>query len=213
MRALGKAAALVVVGLTATTGCGSGGGDGDDNGGSGGSGGSPLTVALVVPLSGEAAVPRIYVDGAEMAVEDLNKDGGIDGRKVVLSKVDSGFTPQTALTAVSKAISDGASAIIGLPITSQNVAIRSVIDQAQIPVLQLSVGDEANYLGKDEQGGASQYSFRIGNTNTTQTTASVTYAAEELGAKKLGSARRCRLRDLGQGGVHVGRLGQRRHPR
>jgi branched-chain amino acid transport system substrate-binding protein len=170
--------------VAATTACG---GSADD-GSSSGSGGdtSPIRIALVVPLSGEAAVPRIYVDPAEMAVEDLNDEGGIDGREVILDQIDSGFTPQTAITAVTKAISDGADVIVGLPITSQNVAIRAIVDRAQIPVLQLSVGDEANYLGEGAEGGASRYSFRIGNSNNTQVRASVTFAVEELGADKVG---------------------------
>jgi branched-chain amino acid transport system substrate-binding protein len=142
-------------------------------------------VALVVPLSGANAIPRIYVDPTTMAVDEINAAGGVNGHQLVLDKIDSGFTPATAITAVNKAVSDKASVIIGIPVTPQVQAVKKVIDQAKIPLLQLSIGDEDSYLGDSGTGG-SKYSFRIGDANSTQVKAATKFAVDELKAKKVG---------------------------
>lgn len=202
MRKFVKSGALVALCMAVTTACGSSGGSSNNesntSAASGSSGGesssnsssskdtSPIKVGLVVPLSGAAAIPRIYVSPAEMAIDDINKAGGVNGRKLELDKVDSGFTPQSAITAVNKAVGDHVSVIIGLPISSQNLAIRSIVDQAKIPVLQLSVGDESAYNPQNPTSGASKYSFRIGNANSTQVRAASTFAVDGLKAKNVG---------------------------
>jgi branched-chain amino acid transport system substrate-binding protein len=184
VRGWGKAAAVVAVCVAATTACSSSAAS--DASGSGGAGAEPVKIALMVPLSGAAAEPKIYVDPARMAVKDLNDAGGIHGRTVELEKIDSGLTPQAAITAVRKAVGEKVSAIVGLPITSQSSAVRTTVNQARIPVLQLSVGDEANYRGAGKTGGASKYSFRIGSDNHTEVRAASAFAVKALNAKKVG---------------------------
>jgi ABC-type branched-subunit amino acid transport system substrate-binding protein len=70
-------------------------------------------------------------------------------------------------------------------VTPQVQAVKAVLDQAKIPLLQLSVGDEDNYLGDGGTGG-SKYSFRIGDANSTEVNAAAKFATDELKAKTVG---------------------------
>ncbi|HEY4278680.1 MAG TPA: ABC transporter substrate-binding protein [Conexibacter sp.] len=180
-RVLGLAA-LASVGVLAA-GCGSS--ESSSSGSSAGKSSEPVKIGLIVPLSGAAANPKIYVDPANDAVARLNADGGIDGRRVQVIKYDSGFTPEEAITAARKATSDGVSALIGLPVVSQVLAVKPVLDQSKLPLLFLGGGQEAEYHADDSKG-ASEYSFRIGTPANLTTESGVEFSIRNLRATDIG---------------------------
>ena len=52
---------------------------------SAGAGGSPIHIAVVGPMTGNNAENgRAFVEGARVCIDEVNRDGGIDGHRVVL---------------------------------------------------------------------------------------------------------------------------------
>jgi ABC-type branched-subunit amino acid transport system substrate-binding protein len=152
--------------------------------GNGGSGSSkePLKIALVIPVTGSGAIPRIYEDPVKLAVNDL-KASGVN---VSYEIYDAGLTPQQAITATQRALQTKPSVIIGLPVIPQILAVGKMLDNAKVPLLQLSAGDESNYLGPGKSGGASEWSFRAGIANSVEATGGAKYMVDKLNLKKLG---------------------------
>jgi branched-chain amino acid transport system substrate-binding protein len=166
----------------AVTACGSS--DSDDSS-SGGDSKEPIKVGLMVPIANTPTTPDIFTKPAEMAVEKINSEGGIDGRQVELTQYDAGFTAEGAITAMQKAISDKVSLVVGLPVTDQVLAVRPLLDRAKIPLLFTGGGFAAAY-DPDSKTGASEWSFRVGTPSEDTVNAGVQYAIDKLGAKKVG---------------------------
>ncbi len=78
-------------------------------------GGGPIRVGLVTALTGEYTIVGQYLqEGAGMAVEEINANGGINGRKIEIVKEDSANTNPTAVNAFNKMVnSDKVVAIMG----------------------------------------------------------------------------------------------------
>jgi branched-chain amino acid transport system substrate-binding protein len=174
-------AALTAAFSLSLTGCGSD--DGDD--GSGGGDAGPIKVGLMVPIANTPTTPDIFTKPAEMAVDEINAAGGIDGRQVELTQYDAGFTAEGAITAMQKAISDDISLVVGLPITDQVLAVRPLLDRAKIPLLFTGGGFAAAY-NPDSTTGASEWSFRVGTPSELTVNAGVQYAIDTLGADSVG---------------------------
>lgn len=86
-------------------------------------------LALVVPLQGPGAVfaPSCEAMG-ELAVSDLNADGGVLGREVQLEIVDGGADPRAVAEQVNKLITDGSiDAVSGWHISSVRNALAPVV--------------------------------------------------------------------------------------
>src|SRR6185436_4492310 len=84
--------ALRIVPLVALAGCNRGGG------------GSNVTFALAGPLRQDYGIAT--QQGAELAVAEINKDGGIDGRTLVLLPKDDGADAHTAITIAAELVRD-----------------------------------------------------------------------------------------------------------
>ncbi len=175
--------AAATVGLSAA-GCGSSSSGSTTNSGGGTSSTSAtaLKIALVIPVTGTGAIPRIYEDPVKLAVSDL-KASGVNASYTVY---DAGLTPQQAITATQRALQTKPSVIIGLPVIPQILAVAKMLDTAKVPLLQLSAGDESNYLGAGKSGGASEWSFRSGIANSVEATGGAQYMVNKLNLKKLG---------------------------
>jgi len=74
--------------------------------------------------------------------------------------------------------------IIGLPVIPQILAVTKMLNKAQVPLLQLSAGDESDYTGTTK--GASQWSFRVGIANSVEAGAGAQYIVNKLGKKNVG---------------------------
>lgn len=96
-------------------------------------GGTPVRVALLVPLSGQAAsVGQQLKDAAEMALFDQR-----EARLVLLPK-DTASTPEGAAKAAREAIAEGAELIVGPLFAAHVSAVNEAAKQASVPVLTFS---------------------------------------------------------------------------
>ena len=74
----------------------------------------PVRLAVVAPMSGEAAaIGRAVREGVELEAERINREGGIDGRRISVLSFDDGNDPRKARAAAEEAVSAGAVAVIG----------------------------------------------------------------------------------------------------
>jgi branched-chain amino acid transport system substrate-binding protein len=117
----------------------------------------------------------------EMAVEEINADGGIDGRDVEVSTYDTGFTPEQGLTALRRAIEDDPTVLMGYAITSQVLAAADLLAQEELPLIHFSAADETNV---SESG--SDWMFRVKLQNSTQAAAGAQFLMDDLGAQDIG---------------------------
>ncbi|MDH6231529.1 branched-chain amino acid transport system substrate-binding protein [Mesorhizobium soli] len=77
-----------------------------------------ITIGLVAPLTGPVAAYGDQVkNGAEAAVDTINKNGGILGEKVVLKFADDAGDPKQGVSAANNLVGDGVHYVVG-PVTS-----------------------------------------------------------------------------------------------
>jgi len=99
-------------------------------------GAAPYKLGVSWPLTGPlAAVSVDYLKGAQFAVDDVNKAGGIKGHKLQLVVEDSAATPQGGITAMRKLVQvDGVQAMMTI-FTNVVTAQIPLADQLKIPTI------------------------------------------------------------------------------
>jgi len=106
-----------------------------------------VEVALVVPLSGPwARQGQLERMGAEMAIDDINKSGGIKslgGAKMKLILLDTGDSAEKAKNAAQRLVAQNPDVIggVGAWLSSFTLAVTEVTERAELPWLTLSYSD------------------------------------------------------------------------
>jgi branched-chain amino acid transport system substrate-binding protein len=109
--------------------------------------GKPAEMALVVPLSGPwARQGQLERQGAEMAVADIEKEGGIKalgGAGIKLVVADTGDKPETAKDAAQRLVAQYPNLVAGggCWLSSFTLAVTEVTERARLPWLTLSYSD------------------------------------------------------------------------
>jgi len=166
--------AAVAVGALALTACSGGASAGGGDGESGGE----IVIGVALPTTGGSAVlgePMSH--GIEMAVDQINEAGGINGATVRIVQEDTGADDATALNAFNRITSENPAAVIGFPVSTQGFAVMTQVDRAGIPVIM--GGTNAKLAA------ASDWAFGMTSHDGITTTAATQFAAEDLGAKKV----------------------------
>jgi branched-chain amino acid transport system substrate-binding protein len=144
----GLVAGLLALPLVALTACGNGGGGSSASGSSSAaaaSGGS-YNLALVSDLSGPfSAVSAPGAAGVEVAVGNINANGGVNGKKLNLEVTDSQSSASIALSASQKAIAGSPLALFMLSGSADAAAIGQLAQSAQIPLLSPALSDTSVY--------------------------------------------------------------------
>jgi branched-chain amino acid transport system substrate-binding protein len=112
-----------------------------------------VKVAIIAPISGPwARQGDLMRKGAEMAIDDINKSGGIKalgGAKMALVVEDAGDSVEKAKNAAQRMVANypdliGAS---GAWLSSFTLAVTEVTERAELPVLTLSYSDQITDRG------------------------------------------------------------------
>lgn len=115
-----------------------------------------VILALVGPAGGMGSLERQAI---ELAVEEINAAGGIDGRKIELVVEDDGGEPAKAATAATKLIQkDKVLAVLGAGVTVTTAAAAQVTNAEK--VVQLAPAFTGDQL--TAPGSGMSYLFRIG---------------------------------------------------
>lgn len=184
---LGTTAGIAAVGSLAacsaspgetTNGDSNGNGNGTDNGGGGS---EAIRLGVNYELSGDVATyGQASVVGIEMAVNEVNADGGIDGKQVELIRYDNKSDAAEATTLATRLMAqDGVIACMG-PATSGNFkATIPVANDQQVPVASGSAtADDVTV----SNGTVQEYAFRICFSDSFQGTIMAQFADENLSA-------------------------------
>lgn len=122
--------------------------------GSGGGGSNPSTISigLLVPLTGPYAETGEYQKlGAQTAVDEINKAGGVKslgGAKLKLVIRDAGTQVSDSVSAMTALLSSSSiTAGIGTGITSNTLSATQVSEQQHVPWLDVTFGDQLTQRG------------------------------------------------------------------
>jgi len=101
-----------------------------------------------VPLSGEAAIAGNVARGIEAYFKYVNDKGGVFGRKITFTYLDDGYDPGRAVNNTIRLIQqEQVLAVFSSLGTSNNLAVRKLLNDAKVPQLYVSSG--ATTFGRD----------------------------------------------------------------
>jgi len=127
--------------LFALTACGSnnansGGGDGNEE----------IKLGVIIDTSGSAAaLGKGEMDTIKMLADKVNKDGGIDGKKIKLITIDSKSDQNQAVLAMKKVIEqEKVTAVIGGTTSGNTLAMLPIAMSAKIPFISLASSKQIN---------------------------------------------------------------------
>lgn len=109
-------------------------------------------IAVEGPMSGEQASTGIdMANGAQLAVDQINAAGGIDGVRLSLLKVNDKATAAGGVAAAHRAIAAHAFAVVGPFNSSVGVANLSIYAKAGLPIVRLTSSVKTEGFGVTTQ--------------------------------------------------------------
>src|SRR6476659_7701032 len=138
-----------------------------------------IRIGVTQPLTGAFAASGNYVtQGAKIAEEDINKAGGVLGRKIQLVVEDNKSNPTEAVATAEKLVnSDKVTVMMGAWSSTLTLAVMPKIEEYKVPLLV-----ETSSSGKITTSG-NPYIFRISPTSEMEARA-FTPLVKSLGIKK-----------------------------
>ncbi|MFA4904265.1 MAG: ABC transporter substrate-binding protein [Desulfobaccales bacterium] len=137
----------------------------------------PIKIGAFFALSGPAApigTPTKLV--AEMAVDQINKAGGINGQPLELIIGDTESDPAKAATIAKKFIfADKVAAIIGPTSTGEGMQVKKIVEEAGIPIF-MTVGGDPPIM---KETGPFTYIFKSPQRSSTAVTRLFAYLKEK----------------------------------
>lgn len=179
---LGRACRLTAASLVALpllVGCSS---DDSSDGGSGGgaSGDQPLTLGLLMSVKGEDAYSLDdYFQGASLAIEQINADGGYNGQPIESFRVPGPSGPTELTASLLDAASQEPDVLIGAS-SPQLAAISRQVDSVGIPIIGTS-----SYAISNGYAAGSQWVFMALASDENTVDAAARYAVEGLGGENI----------------------------
>jgi branched-chain amino acid transport system substrate-binding protein len=121
----------------------------------------PVTIVGLMELSGTGATAGTNFDnGVKLAVKEINAAGGILGRKIEYTTMDTQSAPQTAKALAQKAVDQSAYVVMGPVFSGSFIVSMAETKRAEIP--NFTGGEAANIT---QQG--NPYVFRTSFTQST----------------------------------------------
>jgi len=138
-----------------------------------------IKIGVQLPLTGErAVVGRTIKQGVEMAVETLNRQGGVNGVPLTVIYEDDQNTKQGAVEAARRLIQDRrVVAIIGELFSPFVLVSRDLVEQTGVPYLTGGTSPKTTEAAK--------WVFRVGASDTLLADLIAQYAVEHLKMKQL----------------------------
>ncbi|MBC8065410.1 MAG: ABC transporter substrate-binding protein [Chlorobia bacterium] len=142
--------------------------------------GDTIKIGLIASLNGEQQPWGVdSKNGAELAVEEINAAGGIQGKKIELIIEDTGSKPEGGKSATEKLVSeDKVLCVLGEVASGITLPAAQVCQANAVPIIAIG----ATRVDVTQQGGAS---FRVCYTDDFQGAAMAKYAYEDLGLRKV----------------------------
>jgi branched-chain amino acid transport system substrate-binding protein len=104
---------------------------------------TPIKIGAITSLTGKYQTLGVANKaGIDIAVDEVNSGGGINGRKFEVSYEDDKTDPTQAVVAFNKLTGEGVSAIVGPVLSDSVLAIKSgPLDSKRMPVVSIAASD------------------------------------------------------------------------
>lgn len=138
---------------------------------------APVNVAAILSTTGIAAphnTPLLPL--IELAVDEINAEGGILGRPVNLMLIDNRSTPIGSTKAAEKAIENDVVAVIGAHWSSHSLVMAPILQKAEVPMICISTNPEISPIG--------DYIFRVSFNDIFQAKMLARFARETLQTRR-----------------------------
>lgn len=143
------------------------------------SGNGPIKLGMLTPLSGSSAAIGPYMqNGAQLAVDQINAKGGVNGRKLQLDVQDEACDPKTAAAGASKLVTDGVVVSVGGYCSGATLPTLPIFNKANIPMIIPAAN--SNDLVDQHLPNV----FMINGTGSQQSAAALKFM-EKIGAKRV----------------------------
>lgn len=164
-------------------GCSGGHNSSVGNSGGGDAKGDTIKIGANLELSGEvASYGQSISEGMELAIEEINASGGVDGKKIKVVKVDNKSDNAEAASAATRLTSqENVLAIIGAATSGNTIAQAQIANDTK--TILLSPSGTAPNVTENEDGSINEYVFRTSYIDPFQGTVAANFAAKELGVK------------------------------
>lgn len=142
---------------------------------------APIRIGVLLPLTGTSAIHgKDCLVGIEMARDETNGHGGVNGRPIELIVEDTATKTASAIDGLRKLIEINKVPVVLGPIsTAETLAGAEVADRAKTVLFSPTAASP-------EIHGKSPYVFRIGLMTTPQGKRMAEYCYQELGIKSMG---------------------------
>lgn len=139
----------------------------------------PVKIVGIVELSGTGATAGTNFDnGAKLAVKEINAAGGILGRQIEYSSMDTQTQPAVAKALAQRAVDDGAYVVMG-PVFSGSIIV-SMAETQRAGVPNFTGGEAASITQK-----GNPYIFRTSFTQSTAMPKIARYIKDTIHAKSV----------------------------
>lgn len=100
------------------------------------SGSGPIVLGMLTPLSGSSSAIGPYMkNGAQLAVDEINAKGGVDGRKLELKVEDEACDAKTAVAGANKLVTQKIVVSVGGYCSGATLPTLPIFNKAGIPML------------------------------------------------------------------------------
>ena len=156
----------------------------NDNGGSGdsadGAGTETIKLGVVEPLTGGYANYGLSVQhGAQLAVDEINAAGGVNGKQLELSAQDSQGDPESAVAAYGKLMDWGMNVFLGGVLSGETASVVAAAKADDMFIMETTGSADKCIDGNDK-------AFRICFYDSYQGTAAADYPKDNALADEVG---------------------------
>ena len=139
-----------------------------------------VKIGGLAPLTGSLAIYGVTTtNGAELAVKEINSNGGINGKQIDYIVLDTKGDATESVMAYNKLVDDKVAAVIGDITSKPTVAVAEIAAQDNMPMIT-PTGTQVDITE------AGPNVFRVCFTNPYQGTVLATLAKERFGAETAG---------------------------
>jgi branched-chain amino acid transport system substrate-binding protein len=140
----------------------------------------PVVIGVVLPMTGIfSAYGKPYADGLQIAVDEANKEGGIDGRPVALSIQDSQASNTVAINALNKVLLEKPALVFGPGMGPPILAMLPTVEKNKIPTIAAPSSSSVTEKG-------AKYFFRATSSDAVGKEDTTRFLVDTLGKKKIG---------------------------
>jgi branched-chain amino acid transport system substrate-binding protein len=144
--------------------------------------GEPIRIGVLTSLTGNFTPWGIQArDGIQLAVDELNAEGGVDGRPLEVVEVDDQSDPEEAVSGFERLVEDGVIAVAGTISSDVGLATGALAEELETPLFLVKAGSEA-ILTAD-----SRYTFRTCLPSAPMVAGPIAQYVEQEGITRVGA--------------------------